>query len=69
MENYPVKYRVLITKILDVPKNLLHLTFDSEEEATKAAQQKLVELDGDVAIVSRLAYGQTKVIHRFEKVR
>jgi hypothetical protein len=69
MESPGMKYRVLITKTLDVPKNLLHLLFDSEEEAVKAAKEKLVELDGDVAVVSRLAYGDTRVIHRFEKGR
>lgn len=69
MENRKVKYRVLITKTLDVPKNMLHLLFDSEQEAIKAAKEKLIELDGDVAVVSRVAYGDTRVIHRFEKAR
>ncbi|HWP83522.1 MAG TPA: hypothetical protein VNN76_12820 [Bacteroidota bacterium] len=64
-----MKYRVLITKTLDVPKNMLHLLFDSEQEAIKAAKEKLIELDGDVAVVSRVAYGDTRVIHRFEKAR
>ena len=69
IERTPVKYRVLITKTLDIPKNLLHLLFDSEEDAVQAAKEKLVELDGDVAVVSRLADGETRVIQRFEKVR
>jgi hypothetical protein len=68
MESRNVTYRVLITKTLDIPKNLLHLQFDSEEDAVQAAKEKLVELDGDVAVVSRLAHGETRVIQRFEKV-
>jgi hypothetical protein len=68
-ERRPVKYRVLITRTLDVPKNLVHLVFDSEDEAKKAAQEKLIELNGDVAIVSRVAHGETRVICRFEKTR
>ena len=62
-------YRILITKTLDVPKNLFHATTQSEEEAKKMAQQKLVELDGDVAVVSVLSHGLTKVLHTFERVR
>ena len=64
-----MKYRILITKTLDIPKNMLQEIYDSEEEAVKAAQSRLVELDGDVAIVTRLAEGDAKVIHRFEQVR
>ncbi len=64
-----MKYRVLITKTLDVPKNLLHIVVDSESEAKKVAQEKLIELDGDVAVVSRLSHGETSVVHRFEKAR
>ncbi len=62
-------YRVLVTKTLDVPKNLYHHVTNSEEEAKKIAQEKLLELDGDVAIVTRVAYGETKVLHRFEAVK
>jgi hypothetical protein len=64
-----MKYRVLITKTLDVPKNMLHELYDTEEEAVTAAKEKLVKLDGDVAIVSALHLGEAKVIHRFEQVR
>ena len=62
-------YRVLITKTLDVPKNLYHEVAKTEDEAKKIAQQKLLELDGDVAIVSSVSHGETKVLHRFETVR
>ncbi len=63
------KYRILITKTLEVPKNMLTTIYDSEEEAVKAAKDKLVELDGDVAIVTELLAGEAKVIHTFEKAR
>ncbi len=62
-------YRILITKTLDVPKNLFHGTAESEDQAKKLAQDKLVELDGDVAIISLLNHGLTKVLHTFERVR
>ncbi len=62
-------YRILVTKTLDVPKNLFHGTAEDEEHAKKMAQEKLVEFDGDVAVVSVLSHGLTKVIHRFERVR
>ena len=62
-------YRVLITKTLDVPKNLYHEVVKTEEEAKRLAQAKLLELEGDVAIVSSVSYGETKVLHRFETVR
>jgi len=62
-------YRILITKTLDVPKNLFHGTAETEEEAKKLAQEKLVECEGDVAIVSVLSHGVTKVLHTFERIR
>ena len=62
-------YRILITKTLDVPKNIFHGTAETEDEAKKIAQEKLVELDGDVAIISLLSHGMTKVLHTFERVR
>ncbi len=62
-------YRILITKTLDVPKNLFHGTATNEAEAKKLAQDKLVELDGDVAIISLLDHGMTKVLHTFERIR
>ena len=63
------KYRILITKTLEVPKNMLTALFDSEEEAVKAAKDKLVELDGDVAIVMELLAGTSRVIQTFERAR
>ncbi|MBI4429637.1 MAG: hypothetical protein HY562_11020 [Ignavibacteriales bacterium] len=64
-----MKYRILVTKTLDVPKNLLTAVCDSEQEAIKEAKDKLGELDGDVAIVAKIIGGNQKVIHTFEKVR
>ncbi len=64
-----MKFRVLITKTLDVPKNMYHHLCDTEEEAVKVVKEKLVELDGDVAIVTKLHLGESTVIHRFERVR
>ena len=64
-----MKYRILITKTLDVPKNVYNELHDSEEAAVKAAQEKLLAFDADVAIVTRLAAGEQKVIHRFERIR
>ena len=62
-------YRVLITKTLDVPKNLYHEVAKTEEDAKRLAQAKLLELEGDVAIVSTVSHGETRVLHRFETVR
>jgi hypothetical protein len=62
-------YRVLITRTLDVPKNIFHGTAQSEEDAKNIAQAKLVELDGDVAVISVLNHGLTKVLHTFERAR
>ncbi|HEX9829809.1 MAG TPA: hypothetical protein VGB10_06320 [Bacteroidota bacterium] len=63
------QYRILITKTLEVPKNVLTAVFDSQAEAVKAAEEKLAELDGDVAIVMELLAGNSRVIQTFEKVR
>ena len=62
-------YRVLITKTLDVPKNLYHEVVKTEEEAKKLAQAKLLELGGEVAIVSSVSHGETRILRRFEAVR
>ncbi|MBI3787294.1 MAG: hypothetical protein HY276_03465 [Ignavibacteriales bacterium] len=64
-----MKFRILITKTLDVPKNVYHEVVNTEEAAKKLAQEKLLELGGDVAVITSIDHGQTKVIHRFEKVR
>jgi len=60
-------YRILLTKTLDVPKNVFHGTADSEEKAKKLAEEKLRELDADIAVISVLSHGVTKVLHTFEK--
>jgi hypothetical protein len=64
-----MKYRILITKTLDVPKNLLNAVYDTEDAALKAAQEKLLQLDGDVAVVMELREGMARVIQRYEAVR
>jgi hypothetical protein len=64
-----MSYRILITKTLDIPKNIHQDMLETEEEAVKAAKERLVEYDGDVAVVMQLIAGSTKVIHRFEQVR
>ena len=64
-----MSYRILITKTLDIPKNVHQDMFDTEDEAVEAAKERLVSHDGDVAIVMQLIAGTTKVIHRFEQVR
>jgi hypothetical protein len=64
-----MKYRILITKTLDVPNNLFNALYETEAEALKAAQDKLVELDGDVAVIMELRAGMTRVVQRFETVR
>ena len=62
-------YRVLITKTLDVPKNLFHAVASTEEEAKSIAESKLIELDGDVAVILEMKYGTTTVLHTLERVR
>lgn len=64
-----MKYRILITKTLDVPKNLFHGVAASEEEAKNLARERLMDLDGDVAIVSVQEHGMTRVLHTFERVK
>lgn len=64
-----MNYRILITKTLDVPKNMFTAMYETENEALKAAQEKLAELKGDVAVVMELTAGETRVIQRFEAVR
>lgn len=63
------QYRILITKTLDVPKNIFTALYGTQEEAIQAAKEKLAQLDGDVAVVMQLLAGTTKVIHTFEKVK
>jgi hypothetical protein len=61
-----VKYRVLVVKYKDVPKNLYSRVFYSEDEALKDAQAMLQELAGDAAIVTRVDGSTTEVLQRFE---
>ncbi len=64
-----MNYRILITKTLDVPKNIFNAMYGTEEEATKAAQEKLAELNGDVAVVMEIRAGVTRGVQRYEAVR
>lgn len=64
-----MNYRILITKTLDVPKNIFHGLAETEEKAKELAKAKLTELDGDVAVISVQQQGVTKVLHTFEAVR
>ena len=69
MDDGTMHFRVLITRTTDIPQNLLHAMYPTEETAVKAARQKLVELDADVAVVMEQRAGYTRVLHRFEQVR
>lgn len=64
-----MKYRVLVTKTLDVPKNLFTGVYDAEDKAVQEAKDRLSKLDGDVAIVTKMHAGNQKVIYTFEKIR
>ncbi len=61
-----IKYRVLVVKYKDVPKNLYTQVFESNDEAVKDAQEKLRQLEGDAAIVTKLEGTTQEVIQRFE---
>jgi len=61
-----IKYRVLVVKYKDVPKNLYTNVFQTESEAVKDAQEKLQQLMGDAAIVTKLEGTTQEVIQRFE---
>jgi hypothetical protein len=55
---------------LDVPKTVAHETVEGkEEEAIARAKELLLKADGDVVVVALVSAGETKVIHRFEKVK
>jgi len=64
-----MSYRILITRTLDIPKNLHQEMYETEEQAVTAAKEGLVSHDGDVAIVMEILPGSSRVIHRFEQVR
>jgi hypothetical protein len=60
------KFRVLIVKYKDVPKNLYTQVFEDEEAAIADAQKELQRLEGDAAIVTKLEGTSQQVVHRFE---
>jgi hypothetical protein len=63
-------YRISVYKYLEVPKALLHETVDgNEDDAVKRAKETLLSSDGDVVVVAVVAAGETRVVHRFEKVK
>ena len=65
-----MKYRLNVYKYLDVPKSIgQELMTGSEQEAIDRAKSMLVESEGDVVVVSVVTNGETRVIHRFEKVK
>jgi hypothetical protein len=60
------RFRVLVVKYKDVPKNLYTQVFDSNDEAVKDAQERLRQLEGDAAIVTKLEGTTQEVVQRFE---
>ncbi len=64
-----MNYRILITKTLDIPKNVFYGIAESEEAAKELAKAKLAQLDADVAVISVQQHGITKVLHTFEKLK
>ncbi len=61
-----IKFRVLVVKYKDVPKNLYRGIFYTEADAVKDAQEKLKEFAGDAAVVTKVDGTTTEVIQRFE---
>jgi hypothetical protein len=63
-------YRVSVYKYLEVPKTVAHETVEgTEDEAITRAKGLLLKSDGDVVVVAIVANGETRVVHRFEKVK
>jgi hypothetical protein len=63
-------YRVSVYKYLEVPKTVAHETVEgTEDEAITRAKEVLLKSDGDVVVVAIVANGETRVVHRFEKVK
>ena len=63
-------YRVSVYKYLEVPKKVAHETVEgTEDEAITRAKGLLLKSDGDVVVVAIVANGETRVVHRFEKVK
>ncbi len=62
-------YRVSVYQYLEVPKTVAHETVEgTEDEAITRAKELLLKSDGDVVVVAIVASGETRVVHRFEKV-
>ena len=61
-----IKFRVLVVRYKDVPKNLYTRVFYSEDEAIADARRELQRLEGDAAIVTKLEGTSQAVAHRFE---
>jgi hypothetical protein len=65
-----MKYRVSAYKYLEVPKTVAHETVEgTEDEAIARAKVLLLKSDGDVVVVAVVTSGETRVVHRFEKVK
>ena len=63
-------YRVSVFKYLEVPKAISHETVEGgEQDAIARAKAALTASDGDLVVVALVEGGETKVIHRFEKVK
>jgi len=63
-------YRVSVYKYLEVPKTVAHETVEgTEDEAITRAKGLLLKSDGDVVVVAIVTNGETRVVHRFEKVK
>ncbi len=63
-------YRVSVYRYLEVPKTVAHETVEgTEEEAVGRAKEALLKSDGDVVVVAIVTGGETRVVHRFEKVK
>ena len=62
-------YNVIVTKFLEIPKNLFVQNYESEEAAISSAKENLLSLNGDYAVVVKVENGISKVIHRFEPIK
>ncbi len=63
-------YRVSVYKYLEVPKAVAHETVEgTEEQAITRAKEVLLKSEGDVVVVAIVEKGETRVVHRFEKVK
>ncbi|MGA9406452.1 MAG: hypothetical protein WBW71_04890 [Bacteroidota bacterium] len=63
-------YRVSVYKYLEVPKAVAHETVEgTEDQAITRAKDMLLTSEGDVVVVAVVASGETRVVHRFEKVK